>query len=320
MTDPARSGASASAPGGRSERAGVACAVGAFFLWGAAPLYFRALRGVSAFETIAQRVLWSFAFMLLLVPATRGFAPLRAAARQPRLLARLGLSGTLVASNWLTFVWAVNAGRVLETSLGYYITPLVNVVLGFLFLGERLRRLQWVAVLLALAGVVNQIVLLGQLPWVSLVLAVTFGCYGLLRKQIPVDPLTGLLIETALIAPLALGFLLHLAGQGRLALGHLGRGTDVLLVLLGVVTAVPLLLFAAGAQRLRLATVGFLQYLAPSMTFVLAVWLFGEPLGLPRLVTFVLIWTGIALYYLSIRLSRAASSPEARARSARRLS
>src|SRR5215213_1979383 len=137
MTDQDRSGASGAPATSRSERVGVACAVGAFFLWGAAPLYFRALRGVSAFETIAQRVLWSFAFLLLLLPATRGFGPLRAAVRQPRLLARLALSGTLVASNWLTFVWAINAGRILETSLGYYITPLVNVVLGFLFLGER---------------------------------------------------------------------------------------------------------------------------------------------------------------------------------------
>jgi chloramphenicol-sensitive protein RarD len=270
---------------------------GAFFLWGAAPLYFRLLRGVSAFETIAHRVLWSLAFLLLLVPVTGRFAAVRAAFAQRRLLARLALSGALVACNWLTFVWAVNAGRVLETSLGYFITPQINVLLGFLFLGERLRRTQWLAVALAAAGVVNQVVLLGQLPWVSLVLAATFGCYGLFRKQIPVDPLTGLLIETAMIAPVALAYLLHLDRHQTLVFLHQGRATDLLLVALGVLTAVPLLLFAAGARRLPLATVGFLQYLAPTMTFLLAVFVFGEPLGAARITTFALIWAGILVYF-----------------------
>ena len=281
MTDPNRSGASATSANNPAA-AGVVYASGAFFLWGAAPLYFRALRGVSAFEIIAHRVLWSMLFLLLLVPITGRVGAVRAVFRQRQLLVRLGISGALVASNWLTFVWAVNAGRVLETSLGYFITPQINVLLGFLFLGERLQRIQWLAVLLAVAGVVNQIVLLGQLPWVSLVLALTFGCYGLFRKQIPVDPLTGLLIETALAAPVALAYLLHLGRHGTLGFLHQGRQTDLLLVLLGVVTAVPLLMFAAGARRLPLATVGFLQYLAPTMTFVLAVFVFGEPLGVAQ--------------------------------------
>jgi chloramphenicol-sensitive protein RarD len=186
---------------------------------------------------------------------------------------------------------------VLETSLGYFITPQINVLLGFLFLGERLRRAQWLAVALAAAGVLNQVVMLGQLPWVSLVLAATFGVYGLFRKQIPVDPLTGLLIETAMIAPVALAYVLHLGRHGAMAFLHQGPLTDGLLLLLGVVTAVPLLMFAAGARRLPLATVGFLQYLAPSMTFLLAVFVFGEPLGPARIITFALIWAGIALYF-----------------------
>lgn len=310
MTAPNRSGASATSANSdsdsrrdKSRRAalGVAYAGGAFFIWGIVPLYFRALRGVSAFETIAHRVLWSLALLLLLLAVMRRLGALRAVLVQPALVARLGLSAALVTANWLTFVWSVNAGRVLETSLGYYITPQVNVLLGFVFLGERLRRAQWIAVLMALAGVVNQIVLLGQLPWISLVLALTFGCYGLFRKQIPVDPLTGLSIETALAAPLALAYLLHLGRHGQLAFGHQGAVTDVLLIVLGVVTAVPLLLFAAGAQRLRLATVGFLQYLAPSMTFLLAVFVFDEPLGLGRVVTFALIWAGIAVYFWDSR-------------------
>jgi chloramphenicol-sensitive protein RarD len=303
MTDPNRSGASVTSASNPAA-AGVVYASGAFFLWGAAPLYFRALRGVSAFEIIAHRVLWSMLFLLLLVPITGRFAAVRAVFRQRQLLVRLGISGALVASNWLTFVWAVNAGRVLETSLGYFITPQINVLLGFLFLGERLQRTQWLAVLLAVAGVVNQIVLLGQLPWVSLVLALTFGCYGLFRKQIPVDPLTGLLVETALAAPVALAYLLHLGRHATLGFLHQGRQTDLLLVLLGVVTAVPLLMFAAGARRLPLATVGFLQYLAPTMTFVLAVFVFGEPLGVARIITFALIWAGIVVYFVADRRGR----------------
>jgi chloramphenicol-sensitive protein RarD len=279
-------------------RAGLLYATGAFVTWGAAPLYFRALHAVPAFEIIAHRVLWSVAFLLLLLGVTRGFGPLRAVARQPRLLGRLALTSALIATNWLTFVWAVNAGRVLDTSLGYFMTPLVNVLLGLAFLGERLRRAQALAVVLAVAGVVNQIVSLGQLPWVSLVLALSFGTYGLLRKQTRVDSVTGLLVETLLAAPLALAYLFHLARAGALRFAHQGRMSDGLLVLLGPLTAVPLMLFAAGAQRLRLATVGFLQYLAPSMTFLLAVFVFGERVGLARGVTFALIWAGIAIYAL----------------------
>jgi chloramphenicol-sensitive protein RarD len=211
-------------------------------------------------------------------------------------MARLALTAALVSSNWLIFVWAISAGRVLETSLGYFITPQVNVLLGLLFLGERLRRAQWLAVALAAAGVINQIVVLGQLPWISLGLALTFGSYGLFRKQLPVDPVSGLLLETLIGTPPALLYLGHLALAGTLAFGHRGRGIDALLAFLGVVTAVPLMMFAAGAQRLRLATVGFLQYVVPTMTFVLAIVVFHEHVGPARVVTFVLIWTGIAAY------------------------
>jgi chloramphenicol-sensitive protein RarD len=275
---------------------GVLSSAGAFFVWGMVPLYFRAVRSVSPFEIISHRVLWSVLFLVLLLALGRGFAQVRAALGQPRLVARLALTALLVASNWLTFVWAVNAGRILDTSLGYFITPQVNVLLGFLFLHERLRRTQWLAVLLALGGVLNQIWLLGTLPWISLVLALTFGSYGLFRKQIPVDAVTGLLVETLVAAPFALGFLLYLQHTGRLAFAHQSRSVDALLAGLGVVTAVPLLLFAAGARRLRLATVGFLQYLAPTMTFLIAVLIYGEPLGFARALTFVLIWAGIVVY------------------------
>jgi chloramphenicol-sensitive protein RarD len=279
-----------------SQRSGLLYTCTAFFIWGMVPVYFTLLRRVSPFEIIAHRVSWSMAFVAALLASTRGFSATRALLQKPRTVARLALSSALVACNWLTFVWAVNAGRILETSLGYFITPQVNVLLGFLFLGERLRPLQWLAVALAVAGVVNQIALLGQLPWISLVLALTFGSYGLFRKQIKVDPMTGLLVETALVAPLAAGYLLYLGQRGQLGFLHIDRGTDALLILLGIVTAVPLILFAAGAQRLRLVTVGFLQYLAPSMTFLLAVFVYGESLGLARALTFLLIWAGIGVY------------------------
>jgi chloramphenicol-sensitive protein RarD len=277
-------------------RAGVLYAGGAFFIWGIVPLYFTRLRNVSPFEIIAHRVIWSVVFLAALVAGTGGIRHVRAALGTPRIVAGLALTSALVALNWVTFVWAVNAGRVLETSLGYFITPQVNVLLGFLFLRERLRPLQWLAVGLAAAGVLNQIWALGQLPWISLVLAISFGCYGLLRKQIPVDAMTGLLVETIVAAPFAIGYLAWLWHRQTLGFGAHGWLTAVLLIALGVVTAVPLMLFAAGTQRLRLVTVGFLQYIAPTITFLLAIFVFGETLGHAQAVTFVVIWIGIVIY------------------------
>jgi chloramphenicol-sensitive protein RarD len=285
-------------PGGERARTrrGVLYAGSAFFLWGLVPLYFSALHLVSPLEIIAHRVVWSAVFLALLLAASRGFGELQSVFARPRVLGMLGLSSALVAINWLTFVWAVSAGRLLDTSLGYFITPQVNAWLGFLFLRERLRPLQWVALLLAAAGVMNQIWLLGTLPWIALVLAASFGSYGLLRKQIRVDPITGLLVETLLATPLAIAYLVHLWWAHAIQFLHVSRRLDVMLALLGVVTAVPLILFAAGAQRLRLVTVGFLQYIPPTMTFLLACFVYREPLGTARIVTFAFIWTGILLY------------------------
>jgi chloramphenicol-sensitive protein RarD len=277
-------------------RAGVLYAGSAFFIWGIVPLYFKALGPVPALEIIAHRIVWSTVFLTLLLAVTRGFRELRAVFARPRTAAMLALTSALVAINWLTFVWAVNAGRLLDTSLGYFMTPQVNVLLGFLFLGERLRRAQWLALLLAAAGVLNQIWLLGQLPWIALVLSISFGTYGLFRKQIRVDPVSGLLVETLLATPLALAYLAHLWHTGALRFAHVSLHLDALLAFAGVVTAVPLMLFTAGAQRLRLVTLGFLQYLPPTMTFLLAHFFYGEPLGRARIVTFVCIWAGILLY------------------------
>jgi chloramphenicol-sensitive protein RarD len=280
----------------RRARVGILYAGGAFFIWGIVPLYFTALQRVSPLEIIAHRVIWSVAFLALLLAVSRGFGDLRVVLRQPRVLWTLALTSVLIAINWLTFVWAVSVGRLLDTSLGYFMTPQVNVLLGFVFLKERLRRAQWIGLMLAGAGVLNQIWLLGQLPWIALVLASSFGCYGLLRKQVPVDPVTGLLVETVAASPLALAYLFHLHHAGTLRFLHSGLAMDLLLIFLGVLTTIPLMMFTAGAQRLRLVTIGFMQYLAPSMTFVMAYVFYGEPFVLARVLTFVFIWTGILIY------------------------
>lgn len=276
----------------------MAAALAAFVTWGLVPLYFRALGEVPPFEIVAHRVLWSallLALMLAFLPFTGGFARVRGALRQPRLLALLALTSLLTGSNWLVFIWAIDAGRLLEASLGYFINPLVSVALGAIFLGERLRPLQAVAVAIACAGVGWRIWQLGSLPWISLFLAGTFGLYGLLRKRAPVDAVGGLFIETLVVAPVALAWLLWLHGSGALVFGA-GKAVDWLLPLTGVITAVPLMLFAVGARRLPLATVGFLQYIAPSLNFLIAVLLFREPFDTTQLVGFALIWLALAVY------------------------
>lgn len=284
-------------------------ALTAFCIWGLAPLYFRAIGSVPPFEIVAHRVAWSALFLaglVALLPSTGGFARVRGVLAQPRLVALLAFTAFLTSSNWTVFIWAIDAGRLLEASLGYFINPLVSVALGALFLGERLRPLQAVAVAIAFAGVGWRVWQLGNLPWIALYLAGTFGLYGLLRKRAPVEAASGLFIETLLVAPLALGWLGWLAHQGSLNFGS-GVHTDWLLPLTGVLTAVPLMLFAVGARRLPLATVGFLQYIAPSLNFLVAVLIFREPFDTTQLVGFTLIWFALALY--SVDLVHAARKP-----------
>ena len=282
----------------RTARQGMFAALAAFVTWGLAPLYFRALGSVPPFEIVAHRVLWSallLALMLAMLRFTGGFTRVGAVVRQPRLLALLALTSLLTSSNWLVFIWAIDAGRLLEASLGYFINPLVSVALGAIFLGERLRPLQATAVAIACAGVAWRVWQLGSLPWIPLFLAGTFGLYGLLRKRAPVEAASGLFIETLLVAPLALAWLVWLGAQNALTFGA-GTTVDWLLPLSGILTAVPLTLFAVGARRLPLATVGFLQYLAPSLNFLVAVVIFREPLDTTQLVGFALIWLALAVY------------------------
>jgi len=278
-----------------ARRQGVIATLVAFTVWGLAPLYFKAVGSVPPTEIVAHRVLWSLVFLTALLAFWRGFGGLWRLRSQPRLLGVLALASTLTGSNWLVFVWAISADRLIEASLGYFINPLVSILLGRLVLGERLRPLQRAAVALACAGVLWRVWQVGSVPWIALFLALTFGFYGLLRKRAPVDAINGLFVETLVTAPLAVGWLLWLALHGSL---HFGAGTltDLLLPFAGVMTAVPLMLFAVGAKRLPLSTIGFLQYLAPSLNFLLAVFVFHEPFDAAQLIGFAMIWAALAIY------------------------
>jgi chloramphenicol-sensitive protein RarD len=284
-----------------STRDGIAAALGAYTLWGLVPIFFKQFGSVPAIEIIAHRVVWSLLLVAALLIVAGRLPAVWQAARDPRILARAALAAALVMSNWLVFVWAVNAGRILETSLGYFITPLVSILLGVAVLGERLRGRQWIAVGCACLGVALEGWRIGSLPWVSLALAATFGSYGLLRKQLPLDAAGGLLLETACAAPFAMVYLVWLGNEGNF-------GSEVsmtwLLIATGPVTAIPLLLFAIGARRLPLATLGFLQYTAPSLSFLVAIFFYGETMGLARLLAFAAIWAGLALYSADLVLQR----------------
>jgi len=272
----------------------------AYLIWGLFPLYFKALEAVPALEIVVHRALGAALAGSLLLLAWKHPGWWRELVARPRLLALLGLSGLLIASNWLLYVWAVNNGRMLETSLGYYINPLINVLLGMLLLGERLRRLQWLAVAIAALGVGQQLWQLGELPWLSLVLAATFGFYGLLRKQAPVAALPGLVVEAWLLMPLALGWLfLHPAAVSSQA-DFWSSSTALWLLAAGPITLLPLICFNAAARHLPYATLGFLQYLAPTLVLLLAVFVYDEPLEPARLLSFACIWLALAIYSLDI--------------------
>jgi chloramphenicol-sensitive protein RarD len=292
-------------------RSGVAYGLAAYLFWGFVPVYFKVVSHVPALEVLAHRILWSWILLSLAMLMNRRWHALKQIMSHRRT--RYGLFGStlLVTINWFVFIWAVGHGQVLQASLGYFINPLVNVLLGFVFLQERLRPAQRASVLLATLGVLYLGFSYGQAPWIALVLAFTFGFYGLIRKTVQADALGGLMIETMLMTPLALGYLFILWGNGSLVLLHLNLQTDLLLMASGVTTALPLWWFAKAARRLRYATVGFLQYIAPSLQFLLAVAAYGELFTRTHLVSFVCIWTALALYsYDTWRASRSTQAPD----------
>jgi chloramphenicol-sensitive protein RarD len=280
---------------GRRSLAGVAYASAAYLTWGLFPLYFRALAGVPAPEILAHRIAWSLLFVAALVTLLRRWEPTLRQLRAPGTLPRLAASALLISSNWLVYIWAVNSEHVLQASLGYFINPLVTVLLGVLFQGERLTRRQVLAVAIAAAGVGALVVRTGQLPWVSLSLAITFGLYGLVRKRVPVDAVAGLLAEVGVLAPLAL---LYLGWLERSGAAHFlaGPRQTALLAASGAITAIPLIWFALGVQRLRLTTVGLLLYLNPTVQFAIAVFAFGEPFTQSHAIAFGCIWISLAIY------------------------
>ena len=278
------------------ETSALIAGIAAFVTWGLVPVYWKLLRFVPAGEILAHRFVWTWVFMVLLLSWQRRWPEMLTNLRSRRTAFLCVGSGIAIAINWFVFIWAVNAGHVLETSLGYFMTPLVNVVFGAIFLRERLSRPQLIAVLLATGAVCYLTLGFGRLPWVALTLCFSFGMYGLLRKISGAAPTPGLFLETTVLLPLALGFLLYLATKDRLDFGISSPGVSLLLVSTGIVTGVPLLWFAHAARHLRLTTLGFLQYLAPSCTFFLGIFAFHEPFRREQLFTFVLIWIALAIF------------------------
>ena len=291
----------------RERRLGFVLGVGAYATWGVVPLFWHQLRGIDAIEILAHRAAWGLVAFTLFVVATRQVPALLAAARQPRAMAILAGSGLLLAGNWGLFIWATLSGHLLQASLGYFINPLVSVALGVGFLGERLSRGTLAAIALATVGVVWLAITSGGVPWVALALAGSFGAYGLIRKVIAVPALVGSTLETAVLAPVAIGYLAWLAHRGEGALGHGGARTHLLLVATGFVTAVPLAWFTAAARRLPLSTIGFLQYLAPTGQFITALAALGEHLSRRKLVAFGFIWVALAVF--TVELVRQARPP-----------
>jgi chloramphenicol-sensitive protein RarD len=277
-------------------RAGYGYGVSAYLIWGVLPLYFKALANVSPGGILAHRILWSLVFLLVLASVWRRWPQVKAALANRRVLLTLTATATLIAVNWLVYIIAVVSGHVLEGSLGYYLNPLVSILLGVALLGEKLSRTQAFATLLAAAGVAVLAAGAGSGLWISLTLAASFATYGFLRKVAPVEGAEGMLIETMILAPIALGYAIWIEASGAPGLAEWGLASDLLLVIGGAVTAIPLLLFNAAGKRLPLSTLGFLQYIAPSLQFLMAVVVFGEPLTPAHMLCFGAIWTALLLF------------------------
>jgi chloramphenicol-sensitive protein RarD len=281
---------------GAEDRSGLIAGIAAFGTWGLIPVYWKLFTSLSASEILAHRFVWTTGFLVGLLSWQRRWPEVREAIRSRRALFYCLASGVAISVNWFCFIWAVNVGRVIETSLGYFMTPLMNVLLGATFLREKLTRLQLLSVSLALVGVLNLTLGYGRFPWLAIILCVSFGLYGLLRKKSGVRPIPGLFLETALLAPVAAAYLLFLQGAGNSAFSSNGWSMALLLVTTGVVTGLPLVWFGHAARHLRLTTLGFLQYLAPSCSFFLGVFLYHETFTRAHLITFTFIWVALIIF------------------------
>ena len=283
---------------------GIIYALSAYLLWGIAPIYFKYLEFIPVYEVLAHRVIWSVLFTAIVITFMKGWKRAMEILQNPKNMLFLTCTSLLITVNWTVFIWAINNDRMLEASLGYFINPLFNVVLGCFFLNEALSRLKWIAVSLALLGVLIQVVQVGSLPWVSLILPITFGFYGLLRKKIKIEALIGLFFETILVLPVALYYLFFVANGDSANMVNNSWSLNLSLMFAGIVTAMPLIFFAQAALRLKLSTLGFFQYLAPSMVFVMAVSIYGEVLSLAKIITFIFIWAGILLFVFEHKLKK----------------
>lgn len=274
---------------------GVLYGLAAYTMWGSFPLYFALFEGVPAWEVLVHRVIWSCLFLAIVITFMRRWQPVRSALARPRKLGLVLGCALFIALNWGVYIYAVETRHVLQASLGYFLTPLVNVAMGMLVLRETISRLQGAAVALATVAILYQLFLLGIVPWITLLLAFSFGTYGLFRKQVELDGLSGLFVETLLLLPVGLIAWGWLRAED---LSHFSDSTGMMLLLMssGIVTAIPLLAFAGAARRLRLATVGFLMYINPTMQFFIALWVFDEPLSGEKLASFVMIWIALAIY------------------------
>jgi len=280
----------------KNHLAGIGFGLLAYGIWGFFPLYFRQLSHISPMDVLSNRAVWGCIFVTVLLTLRQRWSKVLAVFKMPRQLAMLALAALLVGSNWLMFLWAVANQQVVASSLGYFLTPLVNVLLGLVVLKERLNKLEWISVGLAVAAIFNEVISLGSLPWVSLFLAATFGTYGLVRKQVPVDAISGLWLETLAMLPVCGIYALWMAQSGHQVFAPESGLTAILLIGAGILTALPLMFFAAATQRLDLATVGMLMYINPTMQFITAIWIFGEPMQMARLVSFGLIWIGLFIF------------------------
>jgi len=296
-------------------RKGVVLAASSYVAWGLFPAYFRLLRTVSPVEVLAHRMIWSLVFLCFVLAFRRQWSWLRPLTRQPRLVVGFAVSSALLSGNWFLYIWAINSGHVIDASLGYFINPLVNIVLGFLLLQERLRPAQWFAVTIAALGVLWLTWQGHHFPWIAIVLALTFGIYGLMRKVAALGPLEGLSLETLLLFPLAAAYLTWTVFMGNNAFVHADFALRLVVMAAGPITAIPLLLFAAGARSIRLSTLGLLQFIAPTLQLLLGILMFHEPFGGARMWGFVIIWAALALYSAEFLLRTWSIEPQAAAAS-----
>ena len=288
---------------------GILYAIGAYLMWGLFPLYWKQLETISALQLIGHRIAWSFILLIIVVFVTRQWKDFRSALNSKTIRIYL-IAALLISVNWFTYVWAVNNGFVVETSLGYYINPLFSVLLGVIVFRERLRPIQWIPIALAAAGVLYLAVTYGSFPWIALTLAFTFGLYGLVKKTAPLSSLYGLTLETGLLFVVAIGYLVYCEFTGQGAFLHSGVKENWMMVGAGLVTVLPLLLFASAARRIPLTTIGVLQYINPTMQFLLGVLLYKEPFTHDRLIGFSMVWAGLILFWFEGLYARRNISPE----------